>query len=753
MSIFGGQVPGAAPPTSTHPSLTRVNMTALVVASFVSAALVVMLARVLQLQLRPPVELAQTVGTRMSTQHDAAVRGDIMDRRGRLLSVTRFGYRLVIDPTLIERSKLEARKKPISLDEIIFHIAAISGRPIGVVGVEIMDALKENQHRRELLASDGLPPDAIKALEVGPVESAEAPAPPEHLEGDTLEPIRLPEPELATSPDLPLSLKRPLRYLPMSGVLSDEAVERAKASNYPGVSLERVPVREYPGGNTVASLVGKLGTDKNGTVGAERMLGDTLEGTPGQVRFVRDAAGNPLWISPGAVRPAAHGSDVKLSIDLEIQRISAEEILRGVNEYKSAGGRVLVFDPVSGEILAMVDILRAVPDAIDYPFVDIGSKPSPGAPEYVPDRRYKVITPDPVRDKHPALGRNRCVESVYEPGSTFKPFVWSVVTESGKMHPSDVVNTENGTWTTAYHRTIIDVKAKDSQTWTDVLINSSNIGMGKGAEKLSFAELHNAVKRWGFGQKTGIGLPGEATGLVTSQANWKITSQHSVAFGNEVAVTPIQMVRAFSAFCREGELAGTMPQVRILAQSPEERNSQVIYRVIPEKVALLTRDAMAHVAENMETALATKSPSEKDWRYAIFGKSGTSRIPVGKPPAGKRLPHGTKGYIDKQYISSFIAGGPIESPRLVVLVTIDDPCPELAHTSRAYGSLTAGPVNRRIMERALTYLGVPPSPGHEAKVEAHTKVHAPVEDTFPPVDPPVDPEEEVVDGPGMSDGQ
>ncbi|MEK6702125.1 MAG: penicillin-binding protein 2, partial [Planctomycetota bacterium] len=689
MSMFGGQVPGAAPPTPTHPTLTRVNMTALVVVSFVSAALVVMLARVLQLQLRPPVELGQTVGTRMSTQRDAAVRGDIMDRRGRLLSVTRFGYRLVVDPTLVERSKLEARKKPISLDEIIYHISAISGRPMGVVGGEIMDALRENQNRRELLASGGLPPDAI---EDGALET---PEPPEHSTQDTVDPIR--PPELATSPDLPLVLKRPLRYLPMSGVLSAESVERFKTFTYPGVTLERVPVREYPGGNTVASLVGKLGTDKNGTVGAERMLGDTLEGTPGEVRFVRDAAGNPLWISPGAVRPATHGSDVKLSIDLEIQRIAGEEILRGVNEYQSAGGRVLVFDPVSGEILAMVDILRAVPDAIDYPFVDIGSKPSPGAPEYVPDRRYKVIAPDPIRDKHPALGRNRCVESVYEPGSTFKPFVWSVVTESGRMLPSDVVNTENGTWTTAYHRTIIDVKAKASQTWTDVLIHSSNIGMGKGAEKLSFAELHNAVKRWGFGQRTGIGLPGEATGLVTSQSNWKITSQHSVAFGNEVAVTPIQMVRAFSAFAREGELAGTMPQVRILAQGPDERNSQVIYRVIPEKVAMLTRDAMTHVAENMETALANRSPSEKDWRYAIFGKSGTSRIPVGKAPPGKRLPHGTKGYIDKQYISSFIAGGPVEAPRLVVLVTIDDPCPELAHTSRAYGSLTAGPVNRRIM--------------------------------------------------------
>jgi cell division protein FtsI/penicillin-binding protein 2 len=160
---------------------------------------------------------------------------------------------------------------------------------------------------------------------------------------------------------------------------------------------------------------------------------------------------------------------------------------------------------------------------------------------------------------------------------------------------------------------------------------------------------------------------------------------------------------------------------------------------------------MAQVAERMETSMATSSPEEKLWRYSMFGKSGTSKIPVGKAPAGKRLPHGVRGYLDKQYTASFLAAGPTESPRVVVLVIIDDPGPKLTHTNRAYGSLTAGPVNRRIMERTLTYLGVPTSPGHEAidarpeSKPATPEPLPPIEDVIPAGDAPEMPEDETVE--------
>ena len=659
---------------------------------------------------------------------------------------------------MLEREKLAALKKPLSLDKVIVELSQAVGKNPGEIGKVLSDALRENDLRRELLlaqsraADNGSPNLAVP--NPAALEAAEEPAPealtfiaPE----DGSEPIALAQSTLEPDELLPPApkLKKPSRYVPLTGVLSDEQTAAVKALNFPGVVLERVAVREYPGGATVAPLVGRLGVDANGTVGAEKLLGDRLHGDPGKVRFVRDAGGRPLWIGQGDVTPAKAGEDIRLTVDLEIQRIVQEELYRGVNDYESSGGRCVVLDPVTGEVLAMVDIIRPVPEAMDYPFVQIGNKPSPGSPEYVPERRYKVIKEDKGRAIHPALGHNRCVESVYEPGSTFKAFVWAAITELGKMRPSDVVDTENGYWVTSYGREIRDVKAKASQTWTDVLINSSNIGMGKGAERLSYGQLRDAVKRFGFGSKTGIGLPGESGGLVTSMGNWKISSQHSVAFGNEVAVTPVQMVRAFSTFARQGDAAGTMPPVRILAGDEQSRQGDVVFRVLPSKIALLTRDAMAQVAERMETSMATSSPEEKAWRYSMFGKSGTSKIPVGKPPAGKRLPHGVRGYLDKQYTASFLAAGPTESPRVIVLVIIDDPGPKLTHTNRAYGSLTAGPVNRRIMERTLTYLGVPTSPGHEV-IDSKTKAPQlealpPIEETIPAGDAPEEPEEDAVE--------
>lgn len=724
------------PETLRPAGLARANITGLIAVSLATVTMAVMLGRVVQLQTKPSPRLLETAGSRVSIRPEQPIRGEIMDRRGRVLSTTRFGSRVVIDPTLLERDKLAAMRKPIELDQVIVELSEAVGMSPVEVGTIVAGAMRENDVRRELLAA--APDEDAAAAAEDALPELPTYAASEHGAPVAFPVTTLTEEELSAE----VKLKMPMRYVPLTGVLTEEQIAAVKAKNFPGVTLERVPVREYPGGMTVASLVGRLGVDKNGTVGAEKFLSERLEGQSGHVRYVRDAGGRPLWIGPGDVKPPQPGADVKLSIDLEIQRIAQEELTRGVHDCDAAGGRCLVLDPITGEILAMVDVVRDVPDAVDYPFVPIGNKPSPGSPEYVPDRRYKTIKRDKGREVHPALGHNRCIENVYEPGSTFKPFVWATVTELGKMRPSDVVDTENGYWVTSYGREIKDVKAKASQTWTDVLINSSNIGMMKGAEKLSFGQLHDAVKRFGFGGKTGVGLPGEGAGLVTTMGNWKISSQHSVAFGNEVAVTTLQMTRAFSAFARQGELAGTMPQIRILATDAEAAQAEVVYRVVPPKIALLTRDAMRHVAENMEKALETNS-EEKGWRYEIFGKSGTSKIPVGKAPAGMRLPHGVRGYIDKQYTSSFLSAGPTENPRVVTLVIIDDPGPKLTHTNRAYGSLTAGPVNRRISERVLTYLGVPSSPGHETpELAQKPKERAPVEDAIPPGDAPEMPDED-----------
>jgi cell division protein FtsI/penicillin-binding protein 2 len=221
--------------------------------------------------------------------------------------------------------------------------------------------------------------------------------------------------------------------------------------------------------------------------------------------------------------------------------------------------------------------------------------------------------------------------------------------------------------------------------------------------------MFGAIHRFGFGSATGIGLPGETAGVVTPRKAWSKFTQTSVSFGQEVAVTPVQMVRAFSAFARSGELAGTLPPVRLTAPGTEEADASVIHRVLRPDIVMEVRKILIEVVEQMDSKMAAnKDHPESGWRYTMFGKSGTAQIPLGKAPKGKRRPPGM-GFYEKQYRTSFIAAGPVDEPRLVVLVVIEDPGPDLVDHRVYYGAYTAGPVVRRVMERALSYLGTPPS--------------------------------------------
>lgn len=731
----------------------RANIVSTVGIVGLTAVLLLLLGRVAQLQLAPSERLRKEMEPRVSVRADLPIRGDLLDRRGRVLSTTRVGHRVVVDPTQL--------KTPI--DESIVKLAGLIGQRPEDVGERIIKRVIENARReqlrqslaplahaegtggvvalrsaiRGLLEAPDVPP-SVPSAGVEPVAPASTPAPtgaPDAaLASEAAPPVMLDidSPD-ATDPSRPKpSALRPIRYLPMSRLLTESQVAAVRAARIRGVILERVMVREYPGGVEVAPIVGMVGFGHKGALGVERTLDKELVGRPGSIAYVRDARGRPLWIEPGQVRPAEPGRDIRLSIDLELQRLATQELQRGVTDADAAGGRLVVLDPLTGEILAMVDIVRQVSDAKPYPWIKVpppqpqppGTRPNrraqprPPEPPPPPAARYVTIHRRPNPDQIPALEPNRCVEAIYEPGSTFKPFVWAVISELGRARVDEIFDTEGGRWTTSYGRYIEDVTRRASMTWADVLINSSNIGMIKGAERMSFRELHDAVRRFGFGRRTGLPLPGEATGIVTNMKAWSRYTQTSVAYGHEVAVTPVQMVRAFAAFCRPGPLAGTLPPLRLTAVTPDDIRGAVIERVLPAHIAEKTRNVMRGVAANVERRLADGSQgSEVGWKYSMFGKSGTAEIPLTPPGPGLRRPRG-KGYYDDQYNSSFIAGGPAEDPKLVVLCVIDDPGPELVRKKLHRGSTVAGPVVRRVMERSLEYLGVQPSPTAPAAAPA-----------------------------------
>ncbi len=675
----------------------RVDRVARMAVGLMTLLLLIMLGRVAQLQLAPSKQLADHLNPRVAHRTIAGPRPGIVDRRLRPLADTEFGYRVFVDPTEL----------PAPPDEAILKLADVLGTDPGDLGSKVVKAIAKNR----ALAPETKPSQTpsrghgFRAMWAGLVSLGEA------FAGSG--------PETAADAEDPDAPKlKPLRYVRVSDVLDDATVDAVKKLKIPGVHLEQRAVREYPAGALAASIIGKVNIDGIGVLGAELAHQKELTGANGRIAYIRDALGRPLWIGPGSYEQPRRGDDVRLSIDMELQRVATEELQRGVDDYDAAGGRSVIMDVATGEILAMVDLLRPVPDAAPYPWPDAepGAKGG-GSPVTIPRGRYIVIKSDPGRLIHPALGRNRCIEDIYEPGSTFKPFVWATVTEAGAFKPTDILNTGNGHWTTPYGRLIHDVHAFPSLSWHDVLVNSSNIGMSQGADRLSHDQMYRAIRRFGFGSKPGLGLPGETGGRVTSRKDWSNYTQTSVAFGQEVAVTPVQMARAFCAFARCGEMMGTLPPARLTAADPADADDTVIHRVLRPDAVLLTRDALRTVAEQMEGKMAdNKAHAECGWRYTIFGKSGTAQIPLGKAPKGKRRPPKV-GYYEHQYNASFIAAGPGEDPKLVVLVVIDDPGPDLVHHNVYYGSLTAGPVVRRTMERSLAYLSVPPSPARTSPLK------------------------------------
>lgn len=627
----------------------RINIVSLTVVLCIGLLLAVMLGRVVQLQINPSEQLQAVRDDRVSKVSIPGVRGDILDRRGRPLAITRFGQRIFVDPLRL----------PKDIGPVFQKLADLSGLSLDKVVERLIPALDKN--------------DRILNDPAAPLDENGHP-------------------------------KGLAHYVTIGGIQDDSIVEQVKAQKIPGVFTELRSVRETPADDLAASLVGLVGIDHDGLLGAEFYLDKNIRPTAGSITYVRDSSSRPLWLAPGGYVAPQRGNDVRLSIDLELQNIAIDELKRGIEEADAAGGRLVIMDPATGEVLAMVDIIRHIPGAEEYPWVLPGDRTP-----LKTGHRYRTIRDDVHREAHPSAARNRCVEDVYEPGSTFKPFMWSTVTELGLAHPDEIFNTENGHWICYGSRALNDVIERSTQTWTEVLVNSSNIGMAKGTARMSFQQMRDAVVRFGFGSKTNIGLPGESPGIVTPLRRWSKYSQTSVAMGHEVAVTPVQMARAFSAFARLGDLAGTIPGVHFTAIDSATVAKEA-KRAILSKTAELTRKTMYGVAQKVDDKAFRDAsnhviPPKYDW----FGKSGTAEIPIGRAPKGYKRPTGFDGYYRGQYNSSFIAGAPLESPRLVVVAVIDDPGPGLIAKKHHYGSWVAGPVVRRVMERALPYLGVKPT--------------------------------------------
>lgn len=439
------------------------------------------------------------------------------------------------------------------------------------------------------------------------------------------------------------------RYVELVPLLTEQQLAVVRQLDLPAIGLQAREVRDYPQGPLAGQVVGFVGAEHKGLNGLEYALDPVLTGSGGHVEMLRDVRRRALWIERAGYTPAQDGYGVRLSLDMVIQGYADLALAETCEKYEAKSGNVIVMDSRNGQLLAMSN----------WPAFD------PTAPS---------------ADQN--LWRNRCVTDPYEPGSIFKPFIWSAVISLNKARPNEMFDcTTSGVWRSSRGRRLRDSHPIGRVDFNHVLINSSNIGMAIAGERMGKKQLYDAVRAFGFGSDTGSGLPGESAGIVNPLRRWNHYSVTSIPMGQEISTTALQMARAFTTFANEG----VMVAPSILAG---EHAEPVLTRVITGNAADLTKRALR------QTVVEGTGRRANSKLYQLWGKTGTAQ--VASPDR--------RGYLDGAYTGSFICGAPLDNPRLVVIVTVHQPNPAKGY----YGGVVAAPVAKKIVEQSLQYLRVAP---------------------------------------------
>jgi cell division protein FtsI/penicillin-binding protein 2 len=426
-----------------------------------------------------------------------------------------------------------------------------------------------------------------------------------------------------------------------------------------GIGVQTDWRRYYPTGSLVCHVVGFASRDNKGLDGIELQFDKQLSGSEGQYVFLADSARRPVILKQSS--QLSDGVGVILTIDAVIQQFAREELLKQYHEYQAESAIAIVAEPYSGAILAMVSL-----------------------PDFNPE--------DVSSSKKDAI-RNRAITDQFEPGSLIKPIVVAIAMDDDVITLKDKIFCEYGDYRGKGFGRISEYgnHKYGNLSVRDVLVNSSNIGMAKIGQKVGKDRLYNGMKLFGFGQETGIDLPGEVPGVLWPVEKWTGYSVTRVPFGQEITVTAMQMVRAFCILANGGE-AVTPYVVKATVDSEgkimqmKHPSAPVDFITKPKIARSIVRDALVGVVNE-----GTGKPAKLE-KWQVFGKTGTANIANAN----------SRGYSDTDYVASFLAGAPVENPKIVVLVSIRKPNKRLG---KGYtGGMVASPVAGKIIEKTLTYL-------------------------------------------------
>jgi cell division protein FtsI/penicillin-binding protein 2 len=436
--------------------------------------------------------------------------------------------------------------------------------------------------------------------------------------------------------------------------------EKLRAGNLRGIYFEHDATRIYPNGSMLCHVIGFTDFDHHGIQGVEASMEEYLHGQDGYRFIEHNRAGQEIVPYRGQERAPRDGYQVHLTVDLGLQSIVEDEIDAAMKEYSPQKATIILMRPQTGEILAIAN----------RPNFDLNLR-SEAKPEQM---------------------KNRAIIDMMEPGSTFKIVAAASALNEHKLRPDSEVFCENGLWNYG-GSPLHDHRAYGYLSVRDILIKSSNIGAAKLALSVGDQKFYEYIRRFGFGERTGIELPGEISGVIRPPQAWSKISITRIPMGHEVGVTPLQMTTAMATIANGGKLVTPRIVKSVTASDGKviSSNSPVVLRqVISAETAKQIGDALRGVVSDQGTAAAAAVPG-----FIIAGKTGTAQ---------KVNPHG--GYDHGKYVVSFLGYLPADHPEFVGIVVLDD-----AHTSTPelnYGGKVAGPIFSHVAEKAARYLDLEP---------------------------------------------